>query len=341
MKRKKCQKYINSVLFIVLLFTLFIFVSCKEETEKEFMEIVTETTSYELEGVMETHYMDTSKQSEFKVLYKSPDEIKITLTPVNGNDSQVILKNKDGVYVLVPSINKNFKIKSEWPKNGSYPYLLNSLAKDIANTQAPIITEDENTKTIETDTTLYKDATSNKQKIIFDKETNLPKEVQILDSEGKIYIRVVFTKIDLEKEIDEKEFVINDSMTTMRTQIDEDFKYDKRSIKYPRYCPEGSTLSKEFTQSSKDGLSVSSIMTYDGENKFTIVQEFINDKETIAFAQESGYLLHVFGVPTIIKENGVQAFYEGIEYTVASTDLPVEEMMKVLASYMVEEIEPK
>ena len=55
MKRKKCQKYINSVLFIVLLFTLFIFVSCKEETEKEFMEIVTETTSYELEGVMETH----------------------------------------------------------------------------------------------------------------------------------------------------------------------------------------------------------------------------------------------------------------------------------------------
>ena len=48
MKRKKCQKYINSVLFIVLLFTLFIFVSCKEETEKEFMEIVTETTSYEL-----------------------------------------------------------------------------------------------------------------------------------------------------------------------------------------------------------------------------------------------------------------------------------------------------
>ena len=29
--------------------------------------------------------------------------------------------------------NKNFKIKSTWPTNASYPYLLQSLAKDIAN----------------------------------------------------------------------------------------------------------------------------------------------------------------------------------------------------------------
>ncbi len=331
---KKISIIKKMFILIVCIMTFFV-ISCKEETEKEFMELMSEAGSYHIEGVMETHYLDTSKQSNFKVLYKSENQIKIVLKPVNSSDSQVILKNKDGVYVLVPTINKNFKIKSTWPDNGSYPYLLTSLTKDIANTSNPIITEDENTKTIETETKLYKDGESNKQKIILDKETNLPKEVMVLDSKGELHIRVVFSKIELDCEIDDKEFVVNDSMTTMRGQVEDDFNYESRSIKYPKYCPEGSSLAKEYTNASADGLNISSIMTYDGENKFTIVQEYVNDKETITFAQETGYIIHVLGTPTIVKENGVQAFYEGIEYFVASEDLPVDEMIKVLASYMV------
>ena len=163
----------------------------------------------------------------------------------------------------------------------------------------------------------------------------MPKEVMVLDSKGELHIRVVFSKIELDCEIDDKEFVVNDSMTTMRGQVEDDFNYESRSIKYPKYCPEGSSLAKEYTNASADGLNISSIMTYDGENKFTIVQEYVNDKETITFAQETGYIIHVLGTPTIVKENGVQAFYEGIEYFVASEDLPVDEMIKVLASYMV------
>ena len=161
---KKISIIKKMFILIVCIMTFFV-ISCKEETEKEFMELMSEAGSYHVEGVMETHYLDTSKQSNFKVLYKSENQIKIVLKPVNSNDSQVILKNKDGVYVLVPTINKNFKIKSTWPDNGSYPYLLTSLTKDIANTSNPIITEDENTKTIETETKLYKDGESNKQKI--------------------------------------------------------------------------------------------------------------------------------------------------------------------------------
>ena len=331
--------FIKKMLIIVVgIMTMFV-ISCKEETEKEFLELVSESETYCVEGVMETHYMETSKQSSFKVLYKSQDQIKIVLKPVNSNDSQIILKNKDGVYVLVPTINKNFKIKSTWPDNGSYPYLLTSLTKDIANTSNPIITEDEETKTIETETKLYKEGETNKQKIVLDKETNLPKEVKVLDSGGELHVRVVFSKIQLDCEIDDKEFVVDDSMTTMRGQVEEDFSYENRSIKYPKYCPEGSTLSKEYTNASADGQNIISIMTYDGDNKFTIVQEYVNDKETITFAQESGYIIHVLGTPTIVKENGVQAFYEGVEYFVASDDLPVDEMIKVLASYMFTEEE--
>lgn len=330
----------KKILILMLIISSFLLIGCGEkETEKEFMEIVTDSTSYKLEGVMETYYMETTKQSSFEVLYKSPDEIKITLTPVNGKDSQIIIKNSDGVYVLVPAINKNFKIKSDWPTNGSYPYLLTSLTKDIANTENPIITEDDDTKTIETDTLLYKDAVANKQKIILDKKTNLPKEVQVLDKQGNLYIKVVFTNIDLNKTLDSKEFVVDDSMTTMRSQITEEDVYSERKIKYPSYCPEGSKLSKEHTEASTDGKNVVSIMTYAGDNAFTIVQEYINDKETMALSYETGYIIHVLGHPTILKENALVTLYEGVEYTIASSELSLEEMVKILASYMIKKEE--
>ncbi len=323
-------------IIVLLVFCSLIMISCKnKETEKEFMEIITDSVAYKAEGVMETYFMDSTKQSQFKVCYKSPNEIKITLTKVNTDDSQVIIKNNDGVYVLVPSINKNFKIKSDWPSNGSYPYLLTSLTKDIANTESPIITEDEETKSIETNTSLYKDATVTKQKIILDKETCLPKEVLVYNNQGEVHIKVVFTEIDLEPEFDKNEFVVNDSMETMRAVIS-DSTYEERSIKYPKYVPEGAKLENEHTESNVEGSEVSSIMTYTGDVDFTVVQEYINDKETITYAQESGYLIHVMGVPTILKANGVQAFYEGVEYTVASNELTIDEMVKVLASYMIE-----
>ena len=37
----------------------------------------------------------------------------------------------------------------------------------------------------------------------------------------------------------------------------------------------------------------------------------------------------------IIKENGVQMFYQGVEYTVGSNDLAVMQMLEILAGYMV------
>ena len=127
-------------------------------------------------------------------------------------------------------------------------------------------------------------------------------------------------------------------METMRAIIT-DTEYEERSIKYPNYVPTGSKLENEHTESNLDGSVVNSIMTYTGEASFTVVQEYVNDKETLTFAQESGYIIHVMGIPTILKENGVQAFYEGVEYVVASNELTYDEMIKVLASYMIEKQE--
>lgn len=326
-------------LLIMLVFGLFLF-GCEEtKKEKEFTDVVNEVQTYSLSGVMESFYLEGRKQSEFNVLYKSDDEIKVVLKSIDSDDSQIILKNKNGVYVLIPTINKNFKIKSDWPLNASYPYLLQSLSKDIVNEKNLITSENETTKTLQTKTYLYKDAAANTQKITVNKETGLPSEVQIFDKQGNLYVRVVFSEIKLNCEIDSKEFIVDDTMTTMRSEYQESVVFEDREIKYPLYCPEGCTLKNESKIEDLETFEATAIMTYEGDYSFTIVQQFVNDKETISFAHETGEIIMVLGVPCILKSNGIQTVYQGVEYTVASSDLSVNEMIKIVSSYIEDQLE--
>lgn len=333
----KVKKFFS--LLLVLAFGLFLFGCNGEKKQKEFVDVVNEANSYTLNGIMESFYLEGRKQSEFNVLYKSDDEIKVVLKSVDSDESQIILKNKDGVYILIPSINKNFKIKSEWPVNASYPYLLKSLSKDVVNEKNLITSEDEITKTLQTKTYLYKDAVANTQKIIVNKETGLPSEVQILDKQGNLYIRVVFKEINLNCDIDSKEFIVDDTMTTMRSEYSESITYEDREVVYPLYCPEGCTLKNESKVENEDLSEVTSIMTYEGDYSFTIIQQFINDQDVTRFSHETGEVVMILNVPCILKSNGIHTVYQGIEYTVASDNLNKEEMIKIVSSYMEENLE--
>ena len=327
----------HNLILMIIISLCFFAVSCKKEeaVEKEFMEKLSEAKSYLAEGVMESYYQEGRRQNEFNVKYQEPDCIKVTINDKDNNDKQIILKNNDGVYILVPSVNKNFKIQSNWPTNSSYPYLLQSLAKDIANETNPIITEEDESYTIETNTSLHNDAIAVKQKIIFDKETTKPKEVLVYDSNGNLYIRVLFTKIELNNSIEENEFSVEKSMETSRLEYKEEKVVYDRDISYPVIYPEGASLIGEDTVTSDNGEEVRTIMKYTGDVGFTIIQEYINEKEVTVFQQEVGEITTVLGNVAIIKENGVQMFYQGVEYTVGSNDLAVMQMLEILAGYMV------
>lgn len=58
---------------------------------------------------------------------------KVVLVNQTNNHEQVILKNKEGLYVVTPSLNKSFKFDSVWPENSSQAYLLQNLVTDIKN----------------------------------------------------------------------------------------------------------------------------------------------------------------------------------------------------------------
>ncbi|MCK9537077.1 MAG: hypothetical protein M0R05_05820 [Bacilli bacterium] len=332
-------KFLKIILVLLFVGLIFFASSCakNKRPEKIFAKELTKSSSYKVEGIMESYYETGRKLNEFSVLFKSPNLIKVIIKPEGSNDKQIILKNANGVYILIPAVNKNFKIQSDWPENASYPYLLQSLAKDIANDSEYLTTEDDSTFTVETKTKMHTDAIPVKQKIIFKKSTNMPIEVLIYDENDKLYIRTVFTDINLNYNISEDEFDLENSMTTIRVELGDGIVYEGREIAYPRYCPEGITLVTEKTTQNLDGTEAISIMIYGNEQGFTIIQEFINDQEAMRYQEEKGNIVMVLGTFAILKANSIQLFFNGIEYTVASDDLSVDELIKIVQSFMTDD----
>jgi hypothetical protein len=258
--------------------------------------------------------------------------LKVTIKSLENDDQQIILKNKDGVYVLVPSVNKNFKIQSSWPENASYPYLLQSLAKDIANETNIVKTETESTVEIETNTKMHTDANIVKQKIIFNKDTALPTEVKVYDEDGDLYIRCVFNNIELDYNLSENEFNVNDSLSYARLEYGEDgLVFENRSLKLPTYLPENTTLENQSVSNTR------AVMKFKGGYGFTIIQELVDDSEEVSSVEEEGNVVMVLGTAGVLTQHYLKFVFEGVEYTLAAQEIRLEELMKVAASYMLNE----
>ena len=317
---------------LILLVMIFVLFGCKKNKsiEQDFLKNLTNIRSYKAEGLMETFYDDDRKQSEFTVLYKSPDLYKVVIKNVESEDQQIILKNKDGVHVLIPSVNKTFKINSNWPNSSSYPYLLQSLAKDIANEENIVKITNEKTTEIETDTFMHTNKNIVKQKIIFDNETLIPSEVKVYNKADELYIRVLFENIELDYNINDEEFKIDSTIAKIRESYGEEgIVFSDRAFSMPGYFPEGSSLNSQITNSQR------AIMKFSGTYGFTIIQEYVDDAEVISSWEEEGSAVLVFGSVGVLTDHYLKFVYEGIIYTLASQDINVDELMKVAASYMV------
>ena len=323
------------ILLVLLFLSIGLLFGCgsTKDTKESFLEKVSNSQGYKVDGVLETFFENGRKQSDFNVYYKQPDNLKVVLQSVENSDKQIILKNTDGVFVLVPSVNKNFKIKSSWPTNASYPYLLQSLAQDITNDQDAIITETESTYTVQTKTKMHTEADAVSQKIIFNKETNLPTEVLVYENDGDLFMRCVFKNINLEYNVSDDEFNIEKSMTSAYLSYGEDgLVFKNRTFSLPSYCPEG--LKLKSNENVKDGEEARAVILFTGEANLTIIQELINYKEEMVSTTEEGTIVMVMGNIGIINGNYVKFVFEGIEYTVASNSLSKSELLNVSSSYM-------
>lgn len=320
------------LLIWVLLGGLFGLAGCSKNKNiiETFPKKITDLDSYKLVARLESVFPTGTKECGITTYYLKPDLYRVEIESQNLQDKQIILKNSEGVYVLIPSINKSFKIRSTWPINSSYPYLLQSLSKDIVSDENIVTTRNDGTTTLELKAKLFDDAMPSSQKIIFDNETALPKEVLTYDKNKNLVSRLIIDSIELNPNLSKDLFNKDKTMEAIRLLLAEETIEFDRVISYPTYYPEGSSLLEEVIRGGS--LNRRAMMKFGGEVAYTIAEEF----QAVNFDEQTLYLdgdiFIMGGVATIISNDVIFFFDNGVEYTVASTALDTLEMVRMADS---------
>lgn len=212
-------------LAVLVVSLMIILTGCGKKTPEDllgkFEKTVGNTKSYTIKGNMEILSNEETYTYSLEVNYLEGDFYKVTLVNQTNNHEQVILKNKDGVYVVTPTLNKSFKFQSEWPDSSSQAYILASLIKDIKNDASKSLEEKDKGYVLKTTVNYPNNSDLKYQKIYFDGDMNLEK-VEVYDNSDTAVIKMVFSKIDLKAGLKEEDFALEDLIDTTNNDTNKD-----------------------------------------------------------------------------------------------------------------------
>lgn len=331
-------------LLILFLGVCFFLTGCfgneKKDVLKDFEKKYKDLKAYQLVGNLEILNNEDVYQYDVEVCFQQKDKFYVSLKNKANNHEQIILKNNEEVYVLTPSLNKSFKFQSEWPYNNSQIYLIQSILGDILDDEERTITEGTDGYTIESTVNYPNNRKLVNQIVSLDADYNI-KEVKVVDDQGTEQMKMTFTKIDLNPNLNSSVFDLNQIMTeksptptttpeatpgengTSETSVLED-------TLYPLYIPTGTVLTNEEKVEKTDGERI--IMTFEGEKPFLLVEETASIEEEFSIIPTYGepYLL----VDTVgaLTDSSVSWSSNGIDYYLVSDVMSQDELVDIARS---------
>ncbi len=292
--------------------------------------------SYKAKAKM-TLEMGTEPQVyDVEIWHKDPSFYRVNLKNAKKDQSQMILRNKEGVFVLTPALNKSFKFQSNWPQNSSQAYLYESLVQDILEDKEAKFSATKEHYVFETKTRYQNNKMLPLQEITLDKKSLAPVSVKVMDSDRKALVKVEFSNVKFGAEFDNNAFDMKKNLAASQLEVPVmgEAKGDKKefSVKYPLAELPGVTLKGEKEMKTEDGKRM--VLTYEGKDKsFTIIQEKTDVMPTSASP------ISVNGEPVDLgftigsmTGNSIKWTHDGVDYTLASTNLTPEEMEMVAES---------
>ena len=163
---------------------------------KDLTKKINNSSSYYIEGTLEIVNNEDIYTYDVEVSYAKKDNYKVRLVNNVNNHEQIILRNKEGVYVVTPRINKSFKFQSDWPYNNSQVYLLSPLLEDITSDDNRVFEEVKDGYKLTVAANYPNNPKLVKQEILLDKNSNI-KSVTVIDKDGNKQISMNYKKIDL------------------------------------------------------------------------------------------------------------------------------------------------
>lgn len=320
--------------------------ACGEKSQEDVVAKLQETTE-DLDGYKATAEMAMNTGSEeqtfaIDVWFQKDNKYRVKLE--NGMDqqeSQIILKNDDGVFVLTPALDKSFKFQTEWPDNSSQPYLFQSLVTDVVNDPEATFESTDNHYVFKTKTNYQSNNNLPFQEVYFDKGAFTPAMVKVLDKDGNALVNVTFSNFELDPTFAEDDFSMEKNMEGAvnkegeESSATEDVEAsgsvtDDLMVVYPQFTAGAENTSKREVE-MEDGARV--ILTFEGEKNFTIVEEKKLTENVMSQPQEvNGEIINLGNTIGALEENTLQWTFGGVDYTLASDDLTREEMIQVAQS---------
>lgn len=297
----------------------------EKDIVKDFSKKINDTNGYYINGELEIVNNEDSYLYDVEVAYQKENNFKVVLKNKTNNHEQVILKNSDGVYVLTPSLNKSFKFQSEWPYNNSQSYILQTILKDLESDTEKTFEEKDDSYIFTTKVNYSNNSELVKQQITLDKDLNL-KSVVVLNSNDKIKMKMTFNTIDYKATYDDTYFMVSSNVSNTIDETSQTLD----SIIYPMYVPNNTQLSGQEKLKTENGERI--ILTFSGENPFTIVQETINPTSELLTIPMYGEPQIITDTVGAVSEDSISWISNGVEFYVVSDKLDSEELLEVANS---------
>ncbi len=297
----------------------------EKDIVKDFSKKINDTNGYYINGELEIVNNEDSYLYAVEVAYQKENNFKVNLKNKTNNHEQVILKNSDGVYVLTPSLNKSFKFQSEWPYNNSQSYILQTILKDLESDIEKTFEEKDDSYIFTTKVNYSNNSELVKQQITLDKDLNL-KSVVVLNSNDEIKMKMTFNTIDYKATYDDTYFMVSSNVSNTIDETSQTLD----SIIYPMYVPNNTQLSGQEKLKTENGERI--ILTFSGENPFTIVQETVNPTSELLTIPMYGEPQIITDTVGAVSEDSISWISNGVEFYVVSDKLDSEEMLEVANS---------
>ena len=348
---------------IIFLGVLLLVCGCGKYDDKDLLKDLTkkveDSSAYHMTGTLEIYRNEEKYTYNVDSSYKKGDLFKVNLINQNNNHEQIILKNKDGVYVITPSLNKSFKFQSDWPYNNSQIYLLQPIITDLNNDNNRTFKKIDDGYTITSKVNYSSERDFDTQKIYIDKDKNITK-VEVLDSNNSVKMCLTIIDIDFKAKFDNNYFDASNYQKEIIEKDQNNNENDKQNneenkgensqqntddksnnnvskiddIIYPMYVPIDTQLSGQDIVETTSGERV--ILTFSGESAFTVVQETLSDEKTTNYVYGDPYL--ILDTVGSITDYSVSWISNGVEYSVMSDTMEIDELLTVAQSISVKAV---
>jgi outer membrane lipoprotein-sorting protein len=309
----------------------------QEQVVRDLQSKLTEVENYKTSADMTLTNGERKSMYHVDVWKNEKDFYRIHLKPSDHQHSQMIIRNKEGVFLLSPSMNKSYRFQSDWPGNGSQAYLFEALVADVVQDKTAVFKQTKKQYVFETKTRYANKQFLAKQTITFDKKTLFPTSVSILDESDKEVMKVKFMKTQFNPTFAKSDFEVKKNLSGAKleqpTMASKEQKDSSFTVLYPTAKLKGVSLAEEKTVSTENGKR--SILVYDGDKSYTLIQEkneVLPTADMDPVVPASGELVDLGYSFGELDNKSITWMVDGVDYWLASNDLSKEELLDVARS---------